>query len=143
MPKSLRHYRRRNNKTRKTGGRSHVFDDESDLHELKELMGQPDRHLFALHSDKECGHCTQFEPEWKKVLARLTPHPDMTVAKLGPSATDYMNEHHYRQHNHAVNGVPTIIYYIVNNKPREYDGERTADKIIDWLSNVIDRKSVV
>jgi hypothetical protein len=61
----------------------------------------------------------------------------MTVAKLGQGATDYMNEHHYRRHNHAVNGVPTIIYYIANNKPREYDGERTADKIIDWLSNVM------
>jgi hypothetical protein len=48
-----------------------------------------------------------------------------------------MNEHHYRRHNHAVNGVPTIIYYIVNNKPQEYDGERTADKIIDWLTKVM------
>ena len=145
MPKSLRHYRRRNNKTQRlrkgngkmTGGYKVFPDDQTDLHELKELLGQPDRHLFALHSDKDCGYCTQFEPEWKKVLARLTPHPNMTVAKLGQGATDYMNEHHYRRHNHAVNGVPTIIYYIANNKPREYDGERTADKIIDWLSNVM------
>jgi len=146
MPKSLRHYRRRNNKTQRlrkgnsklTGGYKVFPDDHTDLHELKELLGQPDRHLFALHSDeKSCGYCKQFKPEWNKVLARLTPHPNMTVAKLGPTATDYMNEHHYRHHNHAVNGVPTIIYYIVNNKPREYDGERTADKIIAWLSNVM------
>ena len=139
MSKSFRHHKRRINKTQRrrkvrkslTGGSEF---DGNNLHEFKDLMNQPGgRHLFALHSDKKCGHCKQFEPEWNKVLDRLYPHPRMMVAKLGPHATDYMNKHHYGMHNHAVNGVPTIVYYIVNNKPQEYDGERTADKIIAWL----------
>jgi hypothetical protein len=147
MVKSLRQKRRNGkNKTQRrrscrkmTGG---MEFDEQNLHELKDLLGSNNnnnnRQLFALHSDEEtCGHCRQFKPEWEKVLARLTPHPELTVAKLGPDATDYMNEHHYRKHNHTVNGVPTIIYYIVNNKPQEYDGERTADKIIAWLTKVM------
>ena len=146
MAKSLRQKRRNGkNKTQRrrssrkmNGGREF---DEQNLHELKDLLGNNNnnnRQLFALHSDEEtCGHCRQFKPEWEKVLARLTPHPELTVAKLGPDATDYMNEHHYRKHNHTVNGVPTIIYYIVNNKPQEYDGERTADKIIAWLTKVM------
>ena len=143
MAKSLRQKRRNGkNKTQRrrssrkmNGGREF---DEQNLHELKDLLGNNNRQLFALHSDEQtCGHCRQFKPEWEKVLARLTPHPELTVAKLGPDATDYMNEHHYRKHNHTVNGVPTIIYYIVNNKPQEYDGERTADKIIAWLTKVM------
>jgi hypothetical protein len=150
MAKSLRQKRRNGkNKTQRrrssrklNGGREF---DEQNLHELKDLLGNNNNnnnnnpgHLFALHSDEEtCGHCRQFKPEWEKVLARLTPHPGLTVAKLGPDATDYMNEHHYRKHNHMVNGVPTIIYYIVNKRPQEYDGERTADKIIAWLTNVL------
>ena len=142
-PKSVRHRKRHSNKTRRlrkalTGGYYKVFpDDQTDLHELKELLGQPNRHLLALHSSKGCGYCTKFEPEWNNVLDWLSLHPNMTVAKLGQGATDYMNEHHYRKHNHAVNGFPTIIYYIVNNQPQEYDGERTADKIIDWLTKVM------
>ena len=141
--KLFSHRKRHSNKTRRlrkalTGGYYKVFpDDQTDLHELKELLGQPNRHLLALHSSKGCGHCTKFEPEWNNVLDRLSLHPNMTVAKLGQGATDYMNEHHYRKHNHAVNGVPTIVYYIVNNQPQEYDGERTADKIIDWLTKVM------
>ena len=145
MAKSLRQKRRNGkNKTQSrrssrkmNGGREF---DKQNLHELKELLGN-NRHLFAVHSDEEtCGHCRKFKPEWEKVLARLTPHPELTVAKLGPHATDYMNEHHYRKHNHTVNGVPTIIYYIVNvnKKPQEYDGEHTADKIIAWLTKVLD-----
>jgi hypothetical protein len=144
MSKSLRHYKRHGNKTQRrrkgrkarkmTGGNEF---DGNNLHEFKELMNQNDRQLVALHSDEECTHCNQFKPEWDKVLDRLPPQPDMTVAKLGPDVTDYMNEHHYRKHNHSVNGVPTIIYYIANNKPQEYDGERTADKIIAWLTQVM------
>ena len=149
----LKHYKskRRNNKTRRlrkgrkgcskmTGGRNHymVFpDDATNLRKLEKAMDQSDRHLLALHSSGTCDYCKQFEPEWEKVLDRLTPHPMLTVAKLGQGATDFMNTDHYRKHNHAVNGVPTIVYYIVNHKPQEYDGERTADKIIDWLTKVM------
>ena len=148
MAKSLRQKRRNSkNKTQRrrssrkmNGGREF---DEQNLHELKDLLDNNNAnnnpgHLFALHSDEEtCGHCRQFKPEWEKVLARVTSHPDLTVAKMGPPATDYMNEHHYRKHNHTVNGVPTIIYYTVNKGPKEYDGERTADKIIAWLTKVM------
>ena len=149
MSKSLRHYKRHGNKTQRrrkgrkarkmTGGNEF---DGNNLHEFKELMNQNDRQLVALHSDEECTHCNQFKPEWDKVLDRLPPQSDMTVARLGPDVTDYMNEHHYRKHNHSVNGVPTIIYYIVNNKPQEYDGERTADKIIAWLTQVMAEHSM-
>jgi hypothetical protein len=147
MAKSLRQKRRngknktqRRRSSRKMNGGMEF--DEQNLHELKDLLDNDNNNnagdLFALHSDEEsCGHCRQFKPEWENVLARVTPHPDLTVAKLGPHATDYMNEHHYRKHNHSVNGVPTIIYYTVNKGPKEYDGERTADKIIAWLTKVM------
>ena len=104
--------------------------------DIPSLMPQPDRHLFALHSDEECGHCKRFEPEWNNVLDRLSPHPNLTVAKLDPDATNFMNNHHCRRLNHEVNAVPTVIYHTVN-KINEYDGELTANKIIDWLKQVM------
>ena len=150
MSTSLKHYKskRRNNKTQRRrkgrkgcskmkGGYMVFPDDATNLRKLERAMDQHDRHLLALHSSGTCDYCKQFEPEWEKVLDRLTPHPRLTVAKLGQGATDFMNTDHYRKHNHAVNGVPTIVYYIVNHKPQEYDGERTADKIIDWLTKVM------
>ena len=150
MTKSLKHHKskRHNNKTqrrrkgrkgsRKMKGGYMVFpDDETNLSKLETVMDKDNHHLLALHSSGTCDYCKQFEPEWEKVLDRLTPHPRLTVAKLGQGATDFMNTDHYSKHDHAVNGVPTIIYYIVNNKPQEYDGERTADKIIEWLTKVM------
>ena len=148
MTKTLKHYKKQHNKTQRRvrkggkgrkgrkGGQSRM-SEEIDLAELKELMGQPDRHLFALHSSEGCGHCKRFKPEWERIMSQLSPRPNLTVAKLGPGATDYMNAEHYAKHNYAVNGVPTIIYYIVNKQPREYNGERTAEKIIAWLTQVM------
>ena len=148
MTKTLKHYKRQHNRTRRLrkGGKGHkvrkvhkggraLRSAEFDLGQLKRLGDE--QHLFALHSSPTCGHCKDFEPEWTKVLESLPQHPNLTVAKLGQHETDYMNENHYGKHNYAVNGVPTIVYYVVNQPPREYNEERIAKKIIRWLTKTM------
>jgi len=140
MSKSLKHYKKQHNKSRRLrkrkGGRAYSAA-EFDLGQLKREM-KDGQHLFAVHSRDSCIHCKRMRPAWERVVERLTHHPRLTVAKLGPDATDYMNNEYYSKHDYGVNGVPTIIYYIVNKKaPHEYHGERTADKIIEWLTKTM------
>jgi|LakMenE01Jun11ns_1017448.scaffolds.fasta_scaffold9908569_1 hypothetical protein len=140
MAKSLKHYKNQRNKTRRLrkrkGGRAYSAT-KFDLGQLKREM-KGGRHLFAVHSRDSCIHCKRFKPEWDKIVERLTPHPRLTVANLGPEETDFVNKEYYSKHDYGVNGVPTIVYYIVNKAPpREYHGERTADKIIEWLTKTM------
>jgi len=141
MTKTLKHYKKHHNRTRrlrkKGGNKRRKQKGGITLSELKQAMNRDNHHFVALHSSPTCGHCKKFEPEWDEVLASLPQHPNLTVAKLGQDETDFMNHDHYRKHNYAVNGVPTIVYYVVNKAPREYDGERTADKIIEWITKTM------
>jgi hypothetical protein len=141
MTKTLKHYKKHHNRTRrlrkKGGNKRRKQKGGITLSELKQAMNRDNHHFVALHSSPTCGHCKKFEPEWDEVLASLPQHPNLTVAKLGQDETDFMNHDHYRKHNYAVNGVPTIVYYVVNKAPREYDGERTSDKIIEWITKTM------
>ena len=140
MSKSLKHYKKQHNKSRRLrkrkGGRPYSAAEFA-LDQLKGEM-KDGQHLFAMHSRDSCTYCKQMKPAWERVVERLSHHPRLTVAKLGPDATDYMNDEYYSKHNYGVNGFPTIVYYIVNKKaPHEYDGKRTADEIIKWLTKIM------
>jgi hypothetical protein len=146
MSKTLKHYKRQHNRTRrlrkKGGNKRRKQKGGITLSELKEVMNQDNHHVVALHSSPTCGHCKDFEPEWTKVLASLPQHPNLTVAKLGQHETDYMNNNHYSKHNYAVNGVPTIVYYVVNQPPREYNEKRIAKNIIKWLMKLMNENGL-
>lgn len=141
MTKTLKHYKKHHNRTRrlskKGGNKRRKQKGGITLSELKQAMNRDNHHVVALHSSPTCGYCKDFEPEWTKVLDSLPQHPNLTVAKLGQDETDYMNNDHYGKHNYAVNGVPTIVYYVVNQPPREYNEERIAKKIIKWLTKTM------
>jgi hypothetical protein len=141
MTKTLKHYKRQHNRTRrlrnKRGNKRRKQKGGITLSELKQAMNRDNHHVVALHSSPTCGHCKDFEPEWTKVLASLPQHPNLTVAKLGQDETDFMNANHYDKHNYAVNGVPTIVYYVVNQPPREYNEKRIAKNIIKWLMKLM------
>ena len=53
-----------------------------------------------------------------------------------------MNTNHYGRHNYAVNGVPTIVYYVVNQPPREYNEKRIAKNIIKWLMKLMNENGL-
>ena len=140
MTKTLKHYKKHHNKSRRLrnkGGNKRKQKGGITLSELKQAMNRDNHHFVALHSSPTCGHCKDFEPEWTKVLESLPQHPNLTVAKLGQHETDYMNANHYGKHNYAVNGVPTIVYYVVNQPPREYNEERIAKNVIKWLKKTM------
>lgn len=146
MTKTLKHYKRQHNRTRrlrnKGGNKRRKQKGGITLSELKQAMNRDNHHVVALHSSPTCGHCKDFEPEWTKVLDSLPQHPNLTVAKLGQDGTDFMNNNHYGKHNYAVNGVPTIVYYVVNQPPREYNEKRIAKNIIKWLMKLMNENGL-
>jgi hypothetical protein len=155
MTTSLKHYKykHRNNKTmrkklrKSRGGKRYgaFHGTKSTLDELEALLNNPDHHMLVKHYSKSCSHCKNLDPEWKSVVNRLSNvNPEFTIANLNPDATNYMNEHHYKNHKYDVNGFPTIVYInkIKNVKPKEYHGERTADAIMEWLAKIITDKRI-
>ena len=145
MSKTLKHHKRkqrranRTQRLRMTGGGDFAFNGNNvNTGELNALLSQPNHHVLAKHYSDTCTHCKNLETEWDEVMDRLK-NPSFTVANLGPGATDYMNKHHYRRHKYRVHGVPTIVYIhkIKNVKPIEYQGERTANAIIAWITKIL------
>ncbi|XP_047738861.1 protein disulfide-isomerase A6 homolog [Hyalella azteca] len=71
-----------------------------------------------------CGHCKALTPEYKKAATALKG-----VVKLGAVDAD---EHKSLGGQYGVRGFPTIkIFGIDKNKPEDFNGQRTAQGIVD------------
>ena len=85
--------------------------------------------LLRYHSPN-CGHCTEMEPEWRKVekdkrlentgIAVVDANVGIVDTTKHPSAKDVSKK-----------GVPTI-YLIEGNKMVEHEGGRSADEIVSF-----------
>ena len=141
MSKSLRHYKRRNNKTQRkrrcsSGGKNRVMMfNKGNLNELGALLDNP--HVLALHSSETCGHCKNFKPVWEKLAQRL--NSEVAFAEFDPDASALAQKKLHPEVN--VSGVPTIVYINkIKNKPVEYSGERTEKAVMEWLMKHSDKR---
>eukprot|EP00096_Caligus_rogercresseyi_P004219 TRINITY_DN183_c0_g4_i1.p1 TRINITY_DN183_c0_g4~~TRINITY_DN183_c0_g4_i1.p1 ORF type:complete len:523 (-),score=193.74 TRINITY_DN183_c0_g4_i1:173-1741(-) len=74
-----------------------------------------------------CGHCKKLSPIWDEVAASLEDRDDVLVGKIDAT----QNELHHTQ----VQSYPTItLYKKESNKAVEYNGERTKEGILKFLS---------
>jgi thiol-disulfide isomerase/thioredoxin len=81
----------------------------------------------------ECGHCKKFNPEWEK----LQPMIDSKRLPLRLNKIDGTQESNKDLVNqYGVQGFPTIILEI-GNSSKKYDGERTAEAVLDWASKEV------
>jgi protein disulfide-isomerase-like protein len=113
------------------------FEDSDKKYEdaLMEPMGNNDDPEKIMSSDKPalvffyapwCGHCKNAKPEFEKV---------MQMAKGRAHMID-CNAHQEIAQKYNVKGFPTIRYYPngpINGKPREYEGNRTAEDMMDFM----------
>ena len=73
-----------------------------------------------------CGHCKEFHPEFEK-LAKSTKG----LFKLG--AVNCENDRELAER-YKIEGFPTMLFFVDDkNKVEEYEGDREAAKIIDFL----------
>jgi protein disulfide-isomerase A6 len=100
-----------------------------------EPMGNNDDPEKIMSSDKPalvffyapwCGHCKNAKPEFEKV---------MQMAKGRAHMID-CDAHQEIAQKYNVKGFPTIRYYPngpINGKPREYEGNRTAEDMMNFI----------
>ena len=91
----------------------------------KLVTNSPDIWLIEFYAPW-CGHCKEFHPEFEKI-ARATKG----LFKLG--AVNCEEERDLAQR-YKVEGFPTVLFFGDNkDKFEEYEGDREAKKIIDYL----------
>jgi protein disulfide isomerase len=82
-----------------------------------------------------CGHCKKIAPEWEKAAAELKAKPlpgdiSVTLAKVDATKEEAISK------KYGVSGYPTLLWF-VDGKKTEYDGGRTADTIIEWITDAV------
>lgn len=77
---------------------------------------------------EQCPHCVRFRPEWNKCVQQVSSMPKVCAVEV--AATDAKKVKDY-----DVDGFPTIILEDVRNGNRmTYDGARTADAVVAFIS---------
>ena len=74
-----------------------------------------------------CGHCKTLAPHFDEVGKRLAKVKNLVIAKCDATANEIESV--------QIQGYPTIKFYPAGkkNSPIDYNGERTADGIVEWL----------
>ena len=76
-----------------------------------------------------CGHCDKMEPEWAKA-EKLMAGSSATLKRIDtskPANKELAN-------NFEIDGVPQVIKISPNGARVKYDGDRTADDMVTWIS---------
>lgn len=73
-----------------------------------------------------CGHCKKLAPIWDEVAKDLKDVKGLTIAKFDSTANEVEGV--------EIRGYPTLKFYSAGNKtPIDYDGDRGAEDIKNWL----------
>ncbi|KAJ4819079.1 Protein disulfide-isomerase [Rhynchospora pubera] len=92
-------------------------------------------HDFVLKSGKNvllefyapwCGHCKKLAPILEEVAVTLKNEEDVVIAKMDATANDVPKDF-------EVTGYPTIYFSSASGKLVQYDGDRTAEAILDFI----------
>lgn len=88
------------------------------------------RHVMVEFYAPWCSHCQALAPEYAAAAAHLAAdhhQADLALAKV--DATDDTD----LAQKYDVQGFPTILFFI-DGVPKEYNGARTKDAIVDWIN---------
>ncbi|KAJ1277399.1 hypothetical protein BS78_04G001000 [Paspalum vaginatum] len=88
------------------------------------------RHVMVEFYAPWCAHCQALAPDYAAAAAHLAAHShqaDLALAKVDATEdTDLAQKY-------DVQGFPTILFFI-DGVPKEYNGARTKDAIVDWIN---------
>lgn len=75
-----------------------------------------------------CGHCQRLEPEYNQASSDLqAAGSSVILAKVDATLEDSLAQRH------GIQGYPTLKFF-KNGNPVEYDGGRTAQEIVSWVT---------
>jgi len=79
-----------------------------------------------------CGHCITLKPEWDAMKIDLKSYPDIELVEIEEKEKDKLDEFKKKYPNVEISGYPTILK-VSGETIEYYNGERTKDKIKDWI----------
>lgn len=76
-----------------------------------------------------CGHCKTLAPHFDEAARRLSNNPHIVIAKVDSTENEVAGV--------DIQGFPTLKFWGKDKTqaPIDYNGERTADGIIQWLKD--------
>jgi thioredoxin-like negative regulator of GroEL len=78
-----------------------------------------------------CGHCVAMESDWetmkKQIPRELSKNRDVLVGEINSEAVPKLSGYN------DILGYPTIVYLKNGNLKDEYSGERTSNKMLEWV----------
>jgi len=77
-----------------------------------------------------CGHCKQLAPEYEKAATALREYGNLKLASVDATVEQSVAS------GYGIKGYPTLKFF-KNGVASEYNGGRTAPKIISWLLKAI------
>lgn len=83
---------------------------------------------IVFYSMNSCPYCKKFQPEWEKLVARVTDEGIVTQKFTVDDDAEEVEKA-------KVDGFPTVRIHM-NGKEIEYEGERTADAIYTFVSGL-------
>ena len=110
---------------------------ESNDAPVKIIVGKTFKDL-VLNSDKEvlvkfyapwCGHCKTLVPHYEEAAFKLANNPNILIAKVDSTENEVAGV--------DIQGFPTLKFWGKDKSqpPIDYNGERTADGIVQWLKD--------
>lgn len=110
---------------------------ESNDEPVKVLVGKSFKDM-VINTDKEvlvkfyapwCGHCKTLAPHYDEAAKRLANNPNIVIAKLDSTDNEVAGV--------DIQGFPTLKFWGKDKSqaPIDYNGERTAEGIIQWLKD--------
>ena len=85
---------------------------------------------FIHYYHPQCGHCLELEPEWTSLVKTLKAkykNADLLIAKI---RNDMMKD--IKAHK-EIQGFPTIFILKNGKKVKEYNGDRKAESLLNYL----------
>jgi thiol-disulfide isomerase/thioredoxin len=86
--------------------------------------------MLVYFSMNGCAHCQAFNPEWDELVSQVT-QDEARKAKITLLKLDAEDARKY-----GVDRFPTVMY-VKGEEKREYEGERTAKALSDFIDEVL------
>jgi len=77
---------------------------------------------------ENCGHCKRFSPEWDKFESSYEGPVQLRKLEMNEAGDDLQK--------YKIKGFPTVLFLDENGQSKEYDGPRTSDGLMQFLSNM-------
>lgn len=96
---------------------------------FKDLVLNTDKEVLVKFYAPWCGHCKTLAPHYDEAAKRLANNPNILIAKVDSTENEVADV--------DIQGFPTVKFWGKDKTqaPIDFNGERSADGIIQWLKD--------